>query len=201
MSRYFNGNDLEDSNHLEHWGILGMRWGVRHDRSSSGGLKGAIKRHKQKKILAKGRKTRADNIKKAKKLEEKKIEIAKHPSQLMKNKDLYTTQELNNIRERQIAEQNIDDISLRRLATGKAYAQAAIGYVNTAKDVYNILSSDTGQAVTRELNVALGTKLKVVPKSYDDFTKYYGGTTGISEKIAGNASAYSSKNQKQKKEE
>lgn len=59
MSRYFNEYEDYDENSLEHHGVLGMKWGVRHYQNSDGSLTSAGKRRyyansKSSKKIAKG---------------------------------------------------------------------------------------------------------------------------------------------------
>lgn len=77
MSRYYSdclmNDDMTEDDYIEHYGIIGMHWGIRRYQNSDGSYTDAGKKRKQKmgffekrkakKNLAKARKAREDNRK------------------------------------------------------------------------------------------------------------------------------------------
>lgn len=91
-------------NYLQHYGVLGMKWGVRHDRKHSGSAK-----------------KRASSASKSKTVEQQKSEVLKSRSAkvLYKNADLFTNDELRRAYERLNLERNIKNIADQEVSRGK----------------------------------------------------------------------------------
>lgn len=91
-------------NYLQHYGVLGMKWGVRHDRKHSGSAK-----------------KRASSASKSKTVEQQKSEVLKSRSAkvLYKNADLFTNDELRRAYERLNLERNIKNIADQEVSVGR----------------------------------------------------------------------------------
>lgn len=91
-------------NYLQHYGVLGMKWGVRHDRKRSGSAK-----------------KRASSASKSKTVEQQKSEVLKSRSAkaLYKNADLFTNDELRRAYERLNLERNIKNIADQEVSAGQ----------------------------------------------------------------------------------
>ena len=101
---------------LEHFGIPGMKWGVRKERERKGGF---IKRHRARKL----RKRRIKTLKKARKIREQN-KLAKQQEQkskediinskdiasMLKNVDKFSNQEINDVLNRISTEQRLSDM-------------------------------------------------------------------------------------------
>ena len=105
------GDDL-----LMHFGILGMKWGVRKDRNKSG--KGKISKHKAKKLrrrriksLKKARKIRAKKRQEEQQIQKSKEDIVrtKDIASMLKNVDKFSNQEINDMLTRLDTEQKLRD--------------------------------------------------------------------------------------------
>ena len=90
--------------YLAHYGVLGMKWGVRHDRKRSGSAK-----------------NRTSSASKSKTVEQQKSEVLKSRSAkaLYKNADLFTNDELRRAYERLNLERNIKNIADQEVSAGQ----------------------------------------------------------------------------------
>lgn len=90
--------------YLQHYGVLGMKWGVRHDRKRSGSVK-----------------KRSSSVSKSKTLDQQKDEVLKSRSAktLYENADLFTNDELRRAYERLNLERNIKNIGDQEVSAGQ----------------------------------------------------------------------------------
>lgn len=126
-------------NELYHFGIPGMKWGVRRYQNYDGSLTAAGRTHygvgeriknyrtnlKRKRALAKARKTRAEKKKRA---EGDKSVIWKE----------YSNDDLKKFNERQQLEQNATRLQIDKMNRGKQYADLIIGYAKTGVEAYGV---------------------------------------------------------------
>lgn len=107
MSAYRNQNGDE----LYHYGVLGMKWGVRRDRSSGG-----------------SKKRRASNM----------SQDARDAAQLKKKRvSEMSNAELRRLNDRQQLEQNHARLNPSKIKKGIAFVTTATGVMTTAINVYN----------------------------------------------------------------
>lgn len=107
MSAYRNQNGDE----LCHYGVLGMKWGVRRDRSSGG-----------------SKKRRTSNM----------SQDARDAAQLKKKRvSEMSNAELRRLNDRQQLEQNYARLNPSKIKKGIAFVTAATGVMTTAINVYN----------------------------------------------------------------
>lgn len=141
----------EDLDFLEHYGVKGMKWGIRKERptsngrrkasSSSGSTSGGRKSRsvqKKKERAAKraekmARKAEAEAVK-AKEMHEKNLKTAKS---LYKHRYEYTQDEIDNALKRFEWERKLRDYSKSELDAGKKYLDAAFQYANASINIYN----------------------------------------------------------------
>lgn len=147
MSRYYDDT-------LIHYQRKGAHWGVKNGPPyplNSAGLAKFRKKVKEFKDGAADRK-RMKQVKKAAKAEEKlekrrekhekQLEaLSKSPTYLYKNRDAFTTSELNKALDRINAEQRIYDASMRELKRPKELVDTIIGYGMTVNNAYKTFDS------------------------------------------------------------
>lgn len=170
-----------DDEIVEHFGILGMRWGQRNgppyplgsDKStgrrlkkSAGGGSGSVTR-KQKRALKKARKTRAKNLKiktlekqKQQQLEKSKEEIIKNKDikSMLRNVDKFSSQEINDMLSRLNVEQRLKEEVARQERAQKSWGKRVKeGFVESAKEGLAAGGRQVTKTVAKNA-VKLGTK-------------------------------------------
>ena len=117
------------SKELNHFGILGMKWGRR---------KG-------------GKMTVSD----AKKREKQRAKILSSPDKLLKNLDKFSEPEIKKAMDRMRLERDLRSLSRDNLTRGTTYANAILGYGTTAVTAYGIYKSPLGQKIKEMVIEAL----------------------------------------------
>lgn len=127
-----------DSNFIEHYGVPGMKWGVRKAKPPSESFK--ITRKKAKELLKKKKK-------KAQEAERKK-KILKNPTKLYKHRNEFSEAEIKKAMERFNWERNLRSLSKSDLDYGRDVANnilqtssSLIGIYNNIARTYNSLGS------------------------------------------------------------
>lgn len=171
-------NDLgEYRNDLEHYGVPGMKWGVRKDREWTGTRRTATPQQKKKarqrmSSLEERRKRqvakRSEAI--AKKAEKQKLQaikkrdsILRNPTKLYKHRYEFTQDEINAALRRFDWEKRLNEYSVAQLERGRKYLDVTFNTVNSGINLYN--------AAARIANTFSGTNLPYVPQAKIDKKK------------------------------
>ena len=109
-------NNFKMDNELYHYGVLGMKWGVRRDRSRSGSS-GSYRRKKTRLNLS-------DDARTAEKLKKKKL-------------GEMSNAELRKLNERQNLERNYRQLNKSHIAKGMAFITSAAATTGTVLALYN----------------------------------------------------------------
>lgn len=114
------------SNDLYHYGVLGMKWGVRKSRPTSSGKK--RKTSSIKKKLAKLKKEQAERRRKA---------ILDDPAKLYKNRKKFTKDEIDQAMKQFEWENRLKQQSVDRIKKGQEEAAKILGLMTTGLGMYD----------------------------------------------------------------
>lgn len=154
------GIESPSSDSLLHFGVPGMKWGVRKQRETTGSgskrstkeklsrIKKAISNYKRNKRLKKiNKKRRAQAKKDARKnarLEKKLQKIMRDPALLYKYRHKFSEDQLNKAISRYKAEEELHKYSINHLNKGKAYIDMVVGYAESIYKGYEVYKKVTG---------------------------------------------------------
>lgn len=137
-------NDLKEyRSHLEHYGVKGMRWGHRKEKTTSGSNK--KKKTISKKLRSK-RETRAKKrLEKAKlrakkeaaKKEAQRKKILSNPTSLYRHRKEFSYDEIQNAMRQFEWEQKLQNYSKNRLNNGADYIKTLTNYTINGINLYN----------------------------------------------------------------
>ena len=144
---------------LKHWGIKGMKWGIRRYQNKDGSLTRA------------GKKRQADNLEKARQAkkakqdeirerEEKRSKLLKSTdaSELYKNRDLLSTEEINERLNRLNAEQRLSQLSNQTKSTGMEKVNKALAVGRKINEVYEFTNTPVMKALKKQLGLEKAEK-------------------------------------------
>lgn len=148
-------NDLSDYREsLEHYGVKGMRWGVRKERKTSGTQR--KKRTFSEKVKARRKKRAKDRVDRAKARaekeqqeaqkkvakqqaakEKKRKSILNNPTQLYKHRREFTADEIQAAMKQFDWEKKLSEYSKNDLKNGAEFINTIFTYTNNAINLYN----------------------------------------------------------------
>lgn len=111
------------SDYISHYGIKGMRWGIRRYQNKDGSLTQEGKRRYNK----------SEDAEEVERIRKKKISE-------MSNKELETAVRRMNL------ERQYKDLRSNEISNGKRKAKEVLDYANTASSFYNLYNSPMGKA-------------------------------------------------------
>lgn len=162
---------------LEHFGIPGMKWGVRKERERKGGF---IKRHRAKKLrkrriktLKKARKIREQNQLKRQQEQKSKEDIinSKDIASMLKNVDKFSNQEINDVLNRISTEQRLSDMVKAQTKSSMTTGQRAKEAVKEGVKSGLSSAAKTMIKTVAENSLKMGTKTLVKNLVDDEETK------------------------------
>lgn len=128
---------------LEHYGVQGMKWGVRKQRSTSGQSQ-KISKRQAKKLLRQKKAAKAQKEREAK----RKAKILKNPTKLYRHRNEFSEAEIKKAMDRFNWERNLRSLSKSDLDYGRDIANnilqtssSLIGIYNNIARTYNSLGS------------------------------------------------------------
>lgn len=156
--------DLVNKPDLMHFGILGMKWGVRRYQNPDGTLTELGKRRVANKLTTRERKI-AKRVDRAKAREEKRrakfmakrSEILKDPNMILKYQDMFSNDEISKAIDRIRLIDNVKDLNHNKLRKGKQLADTVLSYGDVANNAIRFINSDAGKLVRSKLGLPTNT--------------------------------------------
>lgn len=148
------------NNYLMHYGVLGMKWGIRKDRRSSGGLFRKKKRRKEQmyeRVVVTNRGgTDSKRTARIKKQHSKKETVRATAEEVYKNRNKYTNSELNDIITRLGYEQKLIELSAPKKSLGQKWVEDV--FTESAKKLAISAINKTGNAIIDKALIDSGLK-------------------------------------------
>lgn len=115
---------LDEENVLVHYGVIGMKWGVRKDRNAE--------RRSERRAARETKRRTA---------------IMRSPSRLNRNLDKFSQSEIDSAMRRLRLERELRSLTRDELSSGRTLAQVALDYGKTAVAFYGLYNSTAGRSV------------------------------------------------------
>lgn len=134
----------EHEEFLEHYGRKGMKWGQHIFAKAKSVFQSRISDYRAKKLrkkrvktLKKARKVKVKKAVDAKKAAQRRAKILKSPTKLLKNKDQFTREEINDAIKDFEMTKRLRELSASELSAGKEYLDVLWKTVNSGSMAYN----------------------------------------------------------------
>lgn len=156
--------DLINKPDLMHYGILGMKWGVRRYQNPDGTLTDLGKKRvanqlskRERKIAKRVERAKLKEAKRREKFYRKRSEILKDPNQILKYQDMFSNEEIIKAIDRIRLIDNVKDLNHNKLRKGKQLADAVLSYGDVANNAIRFINSDAGKLVRSKLGLPTNT--------------------------------------------
>lgn len=150
-----------DDDELAHFGILGMKWGVRRYQNADGTLTSEGKARLDKKrakrearIRKRINRAHAREERRKKKFEKRKAQIAKDPAQILKYQDLFTNQELNNAKYRIGLINDFKQLKQDKFNRGKKTVDTLLSYGDSLNNALRFINSPLGRGIRKKMGIS-----------------------------------------------
>lgn len=153
---------------LKHWGVKGMKWGIRRYQNKDGSLTRAGKK-RQAANLEKARQAKKAKQDEMQEREEKRSKLLKSTdaTELYKNRDLLSTEEINERLNRLNAEQRLSQLSSQTKSTGMDKVNKVLSVGRKINEVYEFTNTPVMKALKKQLGLEKAEKRLGLDKVYE----------------------------------
>lgn len=132
------------NNELSHWGIKGMKWGVRRFQNKDGSLTPAGKKRRW------GKEKEPEETVEQRKA---RLKTSTDASELYKNRDILTTAEIKERLDRIDTERRLGEVAAKTKKTGYDYINGALKAGRKVNEVYEFMNTPVMKALKQKLGV------------------------------------------------